>query len=78
MNKQEIMAFFDRCAPEWDRRMVTDDAKIAAVLDAAAVRDGPTMCPGKCCRRKRWLHFSRLSFRRISSVPTKTSTSFPD
>ena len=34
MNKRDIIAFFDRHASRWDERMVTDDRKIAAILDA--------------------------------------------
>lgn len=40
MNKQDIIAFFDRCAPTWDAGMVTDDAVIGRILDNARV------CPG--------------------------------
>lgn len=39
MNKKEIIAYFDRCAPQWDARMVTDDGKINGILDAAGVRE---------------------------------------
>ena len=37
MNKQEIAAFFDRCAPKWDENIVKDDAKLNTILDAAGV-----------------------------------------
>ena len=39
MNKKEIIAYFDRCAPQWDARMVTDEGKISTILDAAGVRE---------------------------------------
>ena len=39
MNKKEIIAYFDHCAPQWDARMVTDDGKINGILDAAGVRE---------------------------------------
>lgn len=38
MNKKEVIAFFDRLAPEWDANMVMDDTKIAYILDVAGVR----------------------------------------
>ena len=43
MNKKEIAAYFDRQAPDWDRRMVTDDGKIGFILDTAGVREHTTV-----------------------------------
>ena len=36
--KQRVTAFFDRMAPEWDARLVTNDAKINLILDSAGVK----------------------------------------
>ena len=41
MNKRDIIAFFDRCAPTWDAEMVKNDAIIERILDNAEV--GPDM-----------------------------------
>lgn len=40
MNKQEITAFFDRMAPQWDADMIRSDAIIGKILDGAEVRPG--------------------------------------
>ena len=41
MDKQEVIAFFDRCAPTWDAEMIKSDAIIGKILDNAEV--GPDM-----------------------------------
>ncbi|WP_102048914.1 class I SAM-dependent methyltransferase [Pygmaiobacter massiliensis] len=48
MNKSEVIAFFDRRAPEWDRHMVRDDGKIAFILDTAGIRPGVTVLDVAC------------------------------
>ena len=48
MNKKEIAAYFDRQAPDWDRRMVTDDGKIGFILDTAGVREHTTVLDVAC------------------------------
>lgn len=40
MNKQDIAAFFDRCAPWWDADMVRNEPIITKILDNAGI------CPG--------------------------------
>ena len=37
MKKQDIIAFFDRCAPTWDAEMVKNDGIIEKILDNAEV-----------------------------------------
>lgn len=37
MNKSDVIAFFDRLAPEWDADMIRSDAIIGAILDGAEV-----------------------------------------
>ena len=41
MDKQEVIAFFDRCASTWDAEMIKSDAIIGKILDNAEV--GPDM-----------------------------------
>ena len=41
MNKQDVIAFFDRCAASWDADMIKSDAIIGKILDNAEV--GPDM-----------------------------------
>ena len=40
MDKKEIAAFFDRCAPWWDADMVRPEPVIAQILSNAGVRPG--------------------------------------
>lgn len=40
MNKQDVISFFDRCAPCWDANMVRNDSVIEMILDAAGIREG--------------------------------------
>ena len=37
MDKKDIIAFFDRCAPTWDAEMIKSDVKIGRILDNAEV-----------------------------------------
>ena len=41
MEKNDVIAFFDRCAPTWDAEMIKNDAVIGKILDNAEV--GPDM-----------------------------------
>ena len=40
MRKQDVIAFFDRLAPQWDADMIRHDDIIATILDNAAVEAG--------------------------------------
>ncbi len=40
MDKKEIAAFFDRCAPTWDAELVRPEAVIAQIMDNAGVQTG--------------------------------------
>ena len=40
MNKQDVIAFFDRLAPQWDADMIRHDEVIAKILDNAGIRPG--------------------------------------
>ncbi len=37
MNKSDIIAFFDRLAPQWDADMIRDDGIISLILDNASI-----------------------------------------
>ena len=37
MNKQDVIEFFDRCAPSWDAEMIKSDTVIGRILDNAEV-----------------------------------------
>lgn len=40
MNKADVIAFFDRCAPEWDADMIRNESVIQTILDNAGVCAG--------------------------------------
>lgn len=40
MNKQDIAAFFDRCAPWWDADMIRNEEIIAAILNNGGIKPG--------------------------------------
>ena len=48
MEKQDVIEFFDRCAPTWDAGMVKNDAVIAAILDNAEVEAGMDILDVAC------------------------------
>ncbi len=48
MRKQDIVAFFDRCAPTWDAEMIKSDAIIGKILDNAEVGEGQDILDVAC------------------------------
>lgn len=48
MNKQDIIAFFDCLAPQWDADMIKDDAIIGNILDGAQVSSGKHVLDVAC------------------------------
>ena len=48
MNKQDVIAFFDRCAPAWDAEMIKSDEIIGTILDNAEVAAGMDILDVAC------------------------------
>lgn len=48
IDKKDVIAFFDRCAPEWDAEMVKDDEIINEILDNAGVTEGKKVLDVAC------------------------------
>ena len=48
MEKQDIIEFFDRCAPTWDAEMIKSDVKIGKILDNAEVGAGMDVLDVAC------------------------------
>ena len=48
MNKQDVIEFFDRCAPGWDADMIKSDAIIERILDNAEVAEGMDVLDVAC------------------------------
>lgn len=48
MNKQDVIAFFDRLAPQWDADMIRSDTIIGKILDGAGVKPGVRVLDVAC------------------------------
>ena len=48
MEKKDVIAFFDRCAPTWDAEMIKNDAVIGRILDNAEVAEGMDVLDVAC------------------------------
>lgn len=48
INKNDVIAFFDRCAPSWDADVKRDDTVINTILDNAGVRAGARVLDIAC------------------------------
>lgn len=48
MNKQDVISFFDRMAPQWDADMIRSDEIIGKILDAAQVTAGAEVLDVAC------------------------------
>lgn len=40
IDKQDVIRFFDRCAPSWDSELIRDDEIIKKILDNGGVKEG--------------------------------------
>ena len=48
MNKQDIISFFDRLAPQWDADMIRSDEIINLILDTADVTSSKDVLDVAC------------------------------
>ena len=48
MEKKDVIAFFDRCAPTWDAEMIKNDGIIGKILDNAEVGEGMDILDVAC------------------------------
>ena len=48
MNKQDVIRFFDRLAPQWDADMIRSDSTINTILDSAGVTAGVSVLDVAC------------------------------
>lgn len=48
MEKKDIIAFFDRCAPSWDAEMIKNDEIIEAILDNAEIGENMDVLDVAC------------------------------
>lgn len=48
ISKEEVKAFFDKCASDWDAQMIRNDEIIDKILDGAGVKDGVRVLDVAC------------------------------
>ena len=48
MNQQDVIAFFDRAAPNWDAEMIKNDSVIEKILDNAEIGEGQDVLDVAC------------------------------
>ena len=48
MNKQDVIEFFDRCAPAWDADMIKNDMVIGKILDNVEIEEGQDILDVAC------------------------------
>ncbi len=48
IDKQNVIDFFDRCAPSWDAEMIRDDAIVGIILDNAGITAGKRVLDVAC------------------------------
>ena len=48
MKKEDVVAFFDRCAPSWDAEMIKSDEIIGKILDNAEIAEGQDVLDVAC------------------------------
>lgn len=48
MDKNDVIAFFDRCAPTWDAELIKSDAIVGKILDNAEVGSGMDVLDVAC------------------------------
>ena len=53
MEKKDVIAFFDRCAPTWDAEMIKSDANIGKILDVRAAPDARSVLGARGVSRDR-------------------------
>ena len=48
MKKEDVVAFFDRCAPTWDAELIKSDEIIGKILDNAEIAEGQHVLDVAC------------------------------
>ena len=48
IEKNDVISFFDKCAPTWDAEMIRDDAIIGTILDNAHIHGGEKVLDVAC------------------------------
>ena len=48
MNKEDVISFFDRCAPDWDAEMIRNEEVIRLILDNGGIRENVDVLDVAC------------------------------
>ena len=68
MNKADVIAFFDRCAPEWDADMIRNEPVIQTILDNADVCAGIDVLDVACGTGVLILDYLKRSVRSVTGI----------
>lgn len=68
MNKNEIIAYFDAAASQWDAHMITDDRKINFIMDAADVKKDWSVLDVACGTGVMFPYYLRRNVSRVIGV----------
>ena len=68
MKKQDIIAFFDACAPKWDAEMIKSDEIIKTILDHAEVGEGMDVLDVACGTGVMFPYYLERNVRSVTGV----------
>ncbi len=68
MNKQDVIAFFDRLAPQWDADMIKNDAIIHRILQTANLRPGDRVLDVACGTGVMIPYYLRRNVRSVTAI----------
>ena len=68
MNRQDVIAFFDRLAPTWDEALQDRSAVISAILDNAAVGAGQDVLDVACGTGVLFPHYMKRGVRSVTGI----------
>jgi demethylmenaquinone methyltransferase/2-methoxy-6-polyprenyl-1,4-benzoquinol methylase len=68
MDKKDVIAFFDRCAPSWDAEMIKSDTIIEKILDHAEVEQGMDILDVACGTGVMFDYYLRRQVRSVMGI----------
>ena len=68
MNKQDVIAFFDRLAPTWDATLADRDAIISVILDNADVQAGQDVLDVACGTGVVFPHYLKRGVKSVTGI----------
>ena len=68
MEKKDIIAFFDRCAPTWDAEMIKSDAIIGKIMDHAEIYENMDVLDVACGTGVLFDHYLSRGVRSVTGI----------